>query len=232
MSDPALIVIAKQPLPGRSKTRLTPPCTPAQAAGLAEAALADTLAAVARAPASRRVLALDGVPGEWLPPGFEVVKQGEGGLGVRLAAAFGSICGPALLVGMDTPQLTPDLLATSARTLMGDGVDAVLGPAPDGGYWAIGLRGSHPRAFDRVPMSAANTCEVQLRRLRALGLRHRMLPALRDFDTIEDAHVVASSCRGSRFAEALDALDLGRWKQASPRKGARPLTGGAAWAGG
>ncbi|GAB2471058.1 hypothetical protein GCM10027162_78090 [Streptomyces incanus] len=68
-----LLVIAKEPRPGRVKTRLTPPFTPGQAAELAEAALADTLHAVAATPAARRVLVLDGAPGPWLPPGFDVV---------------------------------------------------------------------------------------------------------------------------------------------------------------
>ncbi|MFC9290815.1 glycosyltransferase, partial [Streptomyces sp. NPDC057052] len=65
-----LLVIAKEPLPGRVKTRLTPPFAPWEAAALAEAALADTLAAVAAAPAVRRRLVLDGAPGPWLPPGL------------------------------------------------------------------------------------------------------------------------------------------------------------------
>ena len=103
----AIAVIAKAPVAGRSKTRLTPPCTPEQAAALASAALADTLAAVAATPGARRVLVLDGAPGPWLRPGFEVLAQRGAGLAERLAAAFADIGEPALVVGMDTPQLTP-----------------------------------------------------------------------------------------------------------------------------
>src|SRR5690606_12164251 len=106
-----LLVIAKEPRPGRVKTRLTPPFTPGQAARLAEAALTDTLHAVAAAPALRRVLVLDGSPGPWLPPGFDVVPQGTGGLDERLADAFAPCGGPALPLGLDTPQLTPGLPA-------------------------------------------------------------------------------------------------------------------------
>ena len=77
---PALLVIAKAPVAGRVKTRLSPPCTPAQAARLARAALEDTLAACDDASAAgRRVLVLEGEPDGWLPPGWEVVAQrGEG----------------------------------------------------------------------------------------------------------------------------------------------------------
>jgi glycosyltransferase A (GT-A) superfamily protein (DUF2064 family) len=110
-SGTALLVIAKEPVPGRVKTRLVPPGTPRQAATLAEAGLADTLHAVLAAAARRRVLVLDGEPGSWLPPGFDVVPQCGGGLDERLAAVFAAVPGPALLIGMDTPQLTPGLLA-------------------------------------------------------------------------------------------------------------------------
>ncbi|MGV9498073.1 TIGR04282 family arsenosugar biosynthesis glycosyltransferase [Streptomyces sp. NPDC003642] len=193
-----LLVIAKEPRPGRVKTRLTPPFTPQQAAGLAEAALADTLRAVAAAPAARRVLVLDGRPGAWLPPGFDVVAQCAGGLDERLAAAFARCTGPALLVGMDTPQVTPELL-----TVDFSGADAWFGPAEDGGFWALGLAEPDPGLLRGVPMSTAETGAVQRRRLVDAGLRVRDLPCLRDVDTAADAHAVAALAPGGRFAARL-----------------------------
>jgi rSAM/selenodomain-associated transferase 1 len=192
---------------GRSKTRLTPPCTPAQAAILAEAALADTLAAVAATAAQRHVVVLDGEPGAWLPPGFEVIAQRGAGLGERLAAAFSDVGGAALVVGMDTPQLTPALLGEALAHL--HRADAVIGAAPDGGYWAIGLRCADDAVFAGVPMSEPTTCAVQRRRLRALGLQTRELPPLRDVDDITDAHAVAAAAPATRFARTLAAIDLG-----------------------
>ena len=208
MSGAALLTIAKAPVAGRSKTRLCPPCTPVQAATLAEAALADTLAAVAATPTARRLLVLDGAPGDWLPPGFEVFPQCEGDLGDRLAGAFHVADGPAVLVGMDTPQLTPARLGAAVAELDRPGTDAVLGAAPDGGYWAIGLRRPSRAVFRGVPMSSASTATAQRERLRALGLRWRELEPLRDVDTIADAREVASLAPGSRFAEAMAALAL------------------------
>jgi uncharacterized protein len=199
----ALVVISKAPLPGHCKTRLCPPCEPAEAARLGEAALRDTLAAVARTPARRRLLALDGVAGAWLRPGFEVRPQRGRGLGERLGHALGLTGGAALVVGMDTPQLTPALLEAAARRLLEPGVDAVLGPAVDGGYWTIGLRRPDPRVFEGVPMSTELTGRLQLRRLRALGLRVAILPTLRDVDTIDDALCVARDAPGTRFAQAV-----------------------------
>ncbi|GHE95409.1 DUF2064 domain-containing protein [Streptomyces griseoluteus] len=196
-----LLVIAKEPRPGRVKTRLTPPFTPVQAAALAEAALTDTLRAVAAAPARRRVLVLDGRPGPWLPAGFEVVPQCGGGLDERLADAFARCTGPTLLVGMDTPQITSDLL-----TLDFTDCDARFGPAEDGGFWALGLARPEPGLLRGVPMSVPETGSVQRERLAAAGLRVRELPRLRDVDTAADARAVAALAPDTAFAARLAAL--------------------------
>jgi uncharacterized protein len=203
---PALIVIAKAPEPGRSKTRLCPPLTAEDAAGLAAAALADTLSAAAASPARRRVLALDGEPGPWVPPGFEVIPQRGDGLDERLASAFEDVSEPALLIGMDTPQVTPALLAGALRALVRPRTDAVIGPALDGGYWAIGLRRPARSLFSGVPMSSSETYEAQVARLREARLRVRTLVPLRDVDLIDDALAVAGLAPASRFAEALGSL--------------------------
>lgn len=139
-----VLVIAKEPVPGRVKTRLTPPYTPDEAAQLAEAALYDTLRAVSAMPARRRVVVLDGRPGSWLPAGFEVRPQCAGGLDERLAAAFADSTGPTLLIGMDTPQVTPQLLAPALESGAWDGCDAWFGAAEDGGFWALGLAAPAP----------------------------------------------------------------------------------------
>jgi glycosyltransferase A (GT-A) superfamily protein (DUF2064 family) len=153
---PALIVIAKAPVAGRVKTRLSPPCTPAQAARLARAALADTFAACdAAAGARRRVVAVEGEPGGWIPGGWDVVAQRGDGLAERLAGAFADVGGPALAVGMDTPQVGAAQIEAGLAALAR--FDAVFGPATDGGYWAIGLREADPAVFAGVPMSRDDT---------------------------------------------------------------------------
>ncbi|MFJ6728516.1 DUF2064 domain-containing protein [Streptomyces sp. NPDC091281] len=197
-SPVTLLVIAKEPVPGRVKTRLTPPFAPWEAAALAEASLADTLAAVAAAPAARRVLVLDGRPGPWLPPGFDVVPQCAGGLDERLADAFARSAGPALLIGMDTPQVTPELLTVDFADC-----DAYFGAAEDGGFWALGLAAPDPALLRGVPMSTAKTGAVQRARLVAAGLRVRELPPLRDVDHAADARAVAALAPGGRFAARL-----------------------------
>jgi rSAM/selenodomain-associated transferase 1 len=203
----AVIVLAKSPAPGRSKTRLCPPCTPAEAAALAEAALVDTLGAVEGASGiGRRILALEGAPGPWLGLAWQVVPQRGGGLQERLAAAFADVGGPALLVAMDTPQVSPYLIERAAASLEAPGVEAVLGPASDGGYWAIGLREPNSSVFRGVPMSTPLTLAAQRRRLVSLGIARRELPELRDVDTFRDAVEVASSAPWSRFARELAGL--------------------------
>ncbi|MFD2351009.1 TIGR04282 family arsenosugar biosynthesis glycosyltransferase [Nonomuraea ferruginea] len=200
-----LLVIAKEPVPGRVKTRLTPPCTPREAAALASAALEDTLRTVARVPVARRVIALDGAPGAWLPTGFTVVPQRGDGLDERLAAAFGDAHRlsptPIVLIGMDTPQVTVGLLA-DAVSLLG-AHDAVFGPATDGGFWLLGLRAPVPDLLLGVPMSEPITGEIQLNRLAEAGMSVACLPCLTDVDTMADAIEVAALAPHSRFAAAL-----------------------------
>ena len=206
MTPAALLVIAKEPLPGRAKTRLTPPCTPAQAAHLARACLLDTLDVVARTPAGRRILVFEGDATDWRPDGFEVVAQRGEGLAERLAAAFDEVNGPALLVGMDTPQLTPELLLAATDALARSDVDAVLGPTLDGGYWTVGFARPAPGAFTGVPMSSPLTCAHQRARLGTLGLRVHEQRMLRDMDTLADARAIAGEVPHTRFALALAAL--------------------------
>ncbi|WP_433169322.1 DUF2064 domain-containing protein [Kribbella sp. CA-247076] len=190
MSAGTIIVIAKEPLAGRVKTRLQTEFTPHEAAALARASLIDTLTAVRATPAERHVLALDGTSGSWLPDGYSVIAQRGGGLDERLAAAFEDAYAgtPMLLVGMDTPQVTPALLGSDWS-----GYDAVLGLTEDGGYWCLGLREPDRRALIGVPMSTEHTGADQLARLESLGYRVKLLPPLRDMDTPPDAAAIAAA---------------------------------------
>jgi uncharacterized protein len=208
-----LVVIAKSPLPGRVKTRLCPPYSLAEAAMLAEAALQDTLAAVEATPAAARTIALEGPIGSWLPPAFSVMPQRGDGLDQRLAAAFYDAQLhsdlPVLLVGMDTPQLSPELLSRCGAPLLAPGgPDAVLGMATDGGWWALGLRRARSSLLHGVPMSTSGTGAAQLERLQSAGLRIQLLPELTDVDDAASADEVARLAPDSRFACALGSLSL------------------------
>lgn len=210
-----IAVIAKEPIPGRVKTRLCPPFSPVEAAQLAEASLRDTLQTVRATPASRHVLVLDGRPGPWMPTGFDVLAQRGDGLGQRLAAAFtdcGATCDePVVLVGMDTPQLTSALLLDAADRLAAGPADpatrrAVIGPADDGGYWLLGLSHVDPHVFDRVSMSTSATGAEQIAQLHRRGFDVRLTQSLRDVDSASDAACAAAATPGSAFAHCFDAL--------------------------
>ncbi|WP_433701194.1 TIGR04282 family arsenosugar biosynthesis glycosyltransferase [Nocardiopsis sp. CA-288880] len=199
-----LVVIAKEPVPGLVKTRLTPEYTREEAAALAEAALADTLHTVRSLPARRRLLVLEGRPGPWLPsPGFEVVPQVGAGLDERLAHAFAACSGPTLLIGMDTPQVSRALLAPALAPDAWDRADAWFGPSEDGGFWALGLAAPDPALLRGVPMSTARTGRVQRERLVGAGLRVGDLERITDVDTARDAALVASLIPRSRFGRAV-----------------------------
>jgi glycosyltransferase A (GT-A) superfamily protein (DUF2064 family) len=203
-ADLTLVVIAKEPVPGLVKTRLTPPCTPSAAARIAEASLADTLDVVAATPAKRRVLALAGRPGRWLPDGFDVVPQVSGTLDVRIAGVLAAVRGPMVLVGMDTPQVTPDLLLACDFAAH----EAWLGRAEDGGFWALGLARPAPELVRGVPMSVPHTYAAQLERLEKAGLSVGQLPVLRDVDTWPDALAVADLAPATAFARTIATLPM------------------------
>ncbi|MBO1767774.1 DUF2064 domain-containing protein [Allobranchiibius sp. GilTou38] len=196
----SVMVIAKEPVAGRVKTRLTVAITPEQAAAVAAAAIRDTLDAMSMVPAHRHVLALDGKAGEWVPAGWSVVAQPEGGLDRRLATVIGGLPpGPCLLVGMDTPQVTPSMCGFDPNSY-----DACLGMATDGGYWAIGFAdpAMAPEVIEGVPMSTDHTGADQLARMLHAGLRVQELAPLLDVDTPEDAAQVAALVPASAFAGA------------------------------
>ena len=208
-----VVVLAKSPVPGLVKTRLTPPYTAVAAAALARAALVDTLCAAASASVRRALLVLDGEPGDWLPAGLAVRPQRGGRLDQRIAHAlvdaWNDLPVPVVLVGMDTPQVTAADLDHAADRLLEAGTDAVLGPAVDGGYWAIGLRRPRIEHVASVPMSQADTGARQLVRLESCGLRVRLLETRRDVDHATDAVLVAAEAPGGRFAAELARLSVG-----------------------
>ncbi len=216
----ALLVLAKAPEPGRVKTRLCPPLTLLQAADLAAAALLDTLGAVRAVPGGRVVVALAGRLSSAARAvelavelrGVATRRQRGPDLGHRIAAAHRAAAGvvpgrPVLQIGMDTPQVEPALLTEAAGPLSRGTADAVLGPAADGGWWALGLR--DPRAaaaIAGVPTSRHDTGERTAHALRAAGLRVGLLPELTDVDTAADAAVVARLAPTTRFAAAVAGL--------------------------
>ncbi|MCF6745688.1 DUF2064 domain-containing protein [Blastococcus sp. KM273128] len=215
MTPTQLLVITKAPVPGRSKTRLSPPCTPEQAAAIAAAAVGDTLDAVRATPVARRVVALDGAPGGLDLTGCAVVPQVDGDLGVRLAAAFADAMPgpdgalPTLLIGMDTPQVTPELLAGCLDRLVAAGPgSAVLGVAPDGGWWALGLHAPEPaQVLTGVPMSREDTAVRTRAALEGAGLTVLDLPVLTDIDHFPDALAVAQRCApGTRTHRVVTGL--------------------------
>jgi glycosyltransferase A (GT-A) superfamily protein (DUF2064 family) len=206
-----IVVIAKECVPGRVKTRLHPPLTLEQAAEVAAASLADTLELVSSLPADRRVIAFAGT---LLPPeaqGFEVMPQIEGDLDVRLGAVFDAIEGPMILIGMDTPQLTReyfDYVLGDWSAEAATGPDAWFGPASDGGWWGLALREPTGDVLRGVLMSRDDTGARQLASLDAAGLRVGFLPEVNDVDTYEDALEVAALAPRTRFAQALTAIPV------------------------
>jgi glycosyltransferase A (GT-A) superfamily protein (DUF2064 family) len=213
-----LLVVAKAPEPGRAKTRLAATVGDRVAADIAAAALLDTLDAVAAAPAASRVVALTGdldaaaaaTQIRQRLESFTVIEQRGEGFADRLANAHTDAAAgfPVLQIGMDTPQVTVDLLAGCARSLLG--APAVLGPAVDGGWWVLGVQDpAMAECLRGVPMSQPDTEELTWKALHDNGIDAILVDRLADFDVADDVAAVREACGpASRFARATRAAGL------------------------
>jgi rSAM/selenodomain-associated transferase 1 len=219
VTEVCLLVVAKAPVPGLAKTRLAATLGDDVAADIAAAALLDTLDAVADTPAAARVVALTGNLADARRvdeirsrlADFTVIPQRGDGFGARLANAHLDAAGgrPVVQIGMDTPQVDPELLVRCARRL--DGHDAVLGMAHDGGWWVLGVRDAVTAGCLRdVPMSSPDTGALTLAALQRNGLQVTLTDELADVDTIGDIGVVRGDCRAtSRFRRITATVSAG-----------------------
>jgi uncharacterized protein len=190
-----LVIVAKEPLPGKVKTRLFPKFSPAIAAELYRCFLYDriqevsTLNGVARAiaytPEDARetftTLALDG---------FELFAQRGKHLGERLHNIFleklSQRYKAVSIVDSDSPDLPKSLMQESFELLLSKQADIVFGPCYDGGYYLVGMRKPYPELFRNIPWSTENVLSVTLEIARKMGLNVKLLSTWNDLDTFED----------------------------------------------
>jgi len=190
----ALALLAKEPSPGRVKTRLCPPLSPDQAARLCSCLLADTAEELASLRGARRFLFLDPPESVARAAGgpfaaFERLPQRGRGLGERMLRAA-SLCfrrgaRRVVLVGADCPGLTAGRVREAFRELR-SGAGAVLGPSADGGYYLLGLSWPDARLFEGIPWSTEAVLRETAARCRAAGTPFSFLGKERDVDTFED----------------------------------------------
>ena len=185
----ALIVVAKQPTPGQTKTRLSPPLTPEQASALYECFLQDTLDQMRKVDEAQRLIAY--LPQDAqdyfrrLAPDFELVLQNGHDLGERLDNALTDCLSQgyerAVIMDSDSPTLPPAFLS-QAFTALTNGADVVLGPCEDGGYYLIGIKKPAPRLLREVQMSTAKVTADTIAIAKEESLSISLLPTWYDVD--------------------------------------------------
>lgn len=217
-----LIIFAREPVAGRTKTRLCPPLDGAAAARLYAGFLADVLENGRSVPGTRlRIAHTPESDAAWFArfaPGIAAGPQRGATLGERMAAAFGEafhddhrppttdnydptrVVGgqsSVVIIGSDSPDLPPDYLHEAFAQLE-RGADVVLGPTDDGGYYLIGLRAPQPRLVCEVPMSTPTVLADTMALAEELGLRTELLPPWYDVDTAAElARLAANLCDAS-----------------------------------
>ncbi len=190
----AVVVMAKEPRPGRTKTRLVPALTAEAAAGLYECFLRDALDH-ARSVVDATQLVAVWPPGsdgyfERLAPDFGQVTQQGSSLSERLESVLTRCSqdgfGQVVAINSDSPTLPQGRVAAAFAALDDDAVDVCLGPAHDGGYYLIGWKRTHPRLVRDVTMSTPRVLDDTLRLAAELGLGVRLLEPWYDVDRPAD----------------------------------------------
>lgn len=194
-----LIVFARYPEPGKTKTRLIP-ALGAQGAAELHRQMAENTLAKARELASQRSLIVEirfagGNPElmrEWLGDGMICQPQSEGDLGDRMASAFDEAFRTrtqrAIIIGTDCPGLDAPGIGEAFERLPQH--DLVLGPATDGGYYLIGLKQSIPELFRGIPWGTGEVLQQTLAIALQIGLSYSLLPELADIDRPEDLAIL------------------------------------------
>jgi rSAM/selenodomain-associated transferase 1 len=191
--EPVLVIMAKQPAVGRTKTRLCPPLTPAEAAALYEALLRDTIESVASLEGVRLAIAV--TPPEATssfrhisPPDAILLPVAGVDIGDCLNQVLGRLVADghsrAIALNSDGPTL-PDAHLRQAIDRL-DSADVVLGPSEDGGYYLIGLKQRQPELFRGIEWSTERVTAQTLARAEAMGLSVALLSPWYDVDTVAD----------------------------------------------
>ena len=198
--DVTLIVFCREPLAGQTKTRLIPRLGAARAAELARAFILDALAKCRALAPGRIVIAGSAPDGAENSPhlrraarrfGAELIDQGGGSLGARMARALEPYCaGGAVLFGTDTPSLPRSLLGRSVALLRR--VPVVIAPSLDGGYYLVGVRGPMPEIFRAIAWERSDVLKKTLARLRRGRIRYALGPAWYDIDRFSDVALLAA----------------------------------------
>jgi hypothetical protein len=176
-----VLITAKAPLPGRAKTRLSPPLSPVLAARLAEAFLTDVLASARAVDAGAGFLctATDAADLRRRFPGVPVVVQEGDGLSEALARG---VRDGAVVVAGDAPGIRPDVIAAAATAA----ADVVLAPTRDGGFGLIRMRPHRPDVFAGIRWSTGSVLAQTVAASRAAGLTVVLLDPVADVDTVDD----------------------------------------------
>ena len=191
------MIFAKQPVPGKVKTRLSPPLLPEEAAGLYGCMLGDVLSRAASLPDVEKYLFYDGGDDalEYFrgsAPAMTCIPQRGKELGERMENALREVfslgIGAAVVIGTDSPDLPLAFIEDAFARLEQGETGVVVGPSEDGGYYLVGMARLHCQLFRNIPWSSAHVMEETLKRSGDAGIAVSLLPLWRDVDTATDLH--------------------------------------------
>ena len=205
----AIAIMAKQPEPGKVKTRLCPPLSPGQAADLYEAFFLDTVSLVSGIEHTDLFVAYDPDTARdffsrRVSAAVKWIRQGRGDLGDRLVRISHRLSDlgyrKIIILASDTPLLPRDVIRHAITRL--DEIDVVLGPCDDGGYYLIGLRFCAPTLFAGIPWSTSQVLDRTIQRAQEAKMTWELLPPGYDIDTWEDAERLSKDLKGNAAGDS------------------------------
>lgn len=190
-----LVVMAKAPVPGKVKTRLTPAVSSDDAAELSACFLEDRLAEMGMLVGCDRAIAFTPSNAKhcfekFAGDRFSLFPQKGLDLGARMSNIFKEKrrqgYGGIVLIGSDSPDLPRSIVSEAFDRLVSESVDVILGPAVDGGYYLVGMKQHHPELFEEIPWGTGDVLKTTLEAARKSGIRVACLQTWNDIDTLED----------------------------------------------
>ena len=206
-----LVVLAREPTPGRVKSRLARDITPDRAAALYRAFIQDTLEMCSRVTVATTWIAhtpdeAEGVFASLGGPGVRLLPQGEGDLGDRLDRLFRRLfddgCERVVVLGSDAPTLPARIVAQAFESLRDK--EVVIGPCLDGGYYLLGLVQPFPAILEGISWGTREVLSQTVERVEESGRSLEMLPPWYDVDTVTELGLLKAQLMGLRVSGGED----------------------------
>ncbi|MBB1286018.1 TIGR04282 family arsenosugar biosynthesis glycosyltransferase [Flavisolibacter sp. BT320] len=191
----ALLIFAKNLVPGKVKTRLAATIGNDRAFAVYKQLLHHTAAVTRRLPVDKLVFYSDFIEeADCWKGAFQKHLQNGASLGERMenafVVAFNKGYEKVVIIGTDIPALDEEIIRAAFDAL--NQIDVVIGPANDGGYFLLGMKTNHPGLFHNIEWSTSAVYSATVSKIKERELTYHCLPTFTDVDEEKDLYAMLS----------------------------------------